>query len=362
MLRRFAFLIIIVAVTSISQAATPEPVTRIGEAEAIEALRQRATELAKQDLFAGQLLVARNGKVLLEQAWGLADRETGAAVNADTQFRIGSMNKMFTAVAILQMVEAKKIAMSDTLSKFLPDYPNKELASKVTIRHLLNHTGGTGDFFGPSFASYRLKLRDHDSYITQFGARPLLKEPGTDFQYSNYGYVLLGAVIERVSGMSYYDYVDKFVYQPAGMKNTASLPEEVDVPRRAKGYMRRDGVWTLNTDTLPYRGMAAGGGYSTARDLFAFAQALQSGKLISKAMLDEATEANGAGDGTGLCFLHDGAGETRMFGHNGSAPGMNGALWIYPRAGYIVIGLSNLDRGATGPMIFFTRRMPVTSA
>jgi D-alanyl-D-alanine carboxypeptidase len=327
--------------TSLAQAEIPEQVARISETEAIDALTQRANELAKQDAFSGQLLVARHGKVLLEQSWGLADRESGVAVNSNTQFRIGSMNKMFTAVAILQLVEAKKIGLSDTLAKFLPDYPNKELASKVTIRHLLMHTGGTGDIFGPGFDSYRLKLRDHNSYITQFGTRALLKEPGAGFQYSNYGFVLLGAVIERVSGMSYYDYVEKYVYQPAGMKNTASLPEDADVPRRAKGYMQRGGMWKPNTDTLPYRGMAAGGGYSTARDLLAFAQALQSGKLISKAMLDEATEANGAGDGIGLCFLHDGAGNTRMFGHNGSAPGMNGALWIYPRAGYIVIGLSN---------------------
>ena len=360
MLRLLALLALLAFSASPARAGGPDPVARISESEAIDALRQRADELAKQDTFSGQLLVARNGKILLEQSWGLADRETGAAVNAATQFRIGSMNKMFTAVAILQLVEAKKISLSDPLSTFLPDYPNKELANKVTIRHLLMHTGGTGDIFGPVFDANRLGLRDHGAYIALFGTRPLLKEPGVGFQYSNYGFVLLGAVIERVSGMSYYDYVDKHVYQPAGMKDTASLPEDADVPHRAKGYMRRDGVWKPNTDTLPYRGMAAGGGYSTARDMLAFTQALQSGKLISKTMLAEATEANGVGDGFGLGFLHDGAGETRMFGHNGSAPGMNGALWIYPPAGFIVIGLSNLDRGATGPMIFFTRRMPVT--
>jgi D-alanyl-D-alanine carboxypeptidase len=333
---------------------------RTGEAEAIAALRERASQLARADRFAGQLLVARRGKILLDQSWGLADRDTGATVTADTRFRIGSMNKMFTAIAILQLIEAGKVSLSDTLARFLPDYPNKDLAGKVTIRHLLTHTGGTGDIFGPDYDSYRLALRDHDAYIKQFGARPLLKEPGTGFQYSNYGFVLLGAVIERVSGMSYYDYVDKKVYQPAGMKNTGSLPEEVEVPRRSKGYMRRDGAWKPNTDTLPYRGMAAGGGYSTAHDLLAFAQALESGKLVSKALLDEATDATGSGDGYGLGFLHDGEGVSRMYGHNGGAPGMTGALWIYPNAGYVVAGLSNLDQdAATRPMIFFTRRMPL---
>lgn len=353
--RLFSFLALLVCASAFAQA----PV-RIGEAAALAALGEHAADLARQDKFSGQLLVARHGKIVLEQAWGLADREAGKPVTADSQFRIGSMNKMFTAVAILQLVEAGKIALSDPLAKYLPDYPNRELAAKVTIRHLLTHTGGTGDIFGPGFDAYRLTLRDHDAYLRQFGARALLQEPGGAFRYSNYGYVLLGAVIERVSGMSYYDYVEQKVYRPAGMKNSGSLPEEVEVSNRTKGYMWRGGRWQPNTDTLPWRGMAAGGGYSTARDLLAFAQALEAGKLISRATLELATEAGGAGDGFGLGFLHDGEGISRMYGHNGGAPGMNGALWIYPKAGYVVIGLSNLDPGAaTGPMIFFTRRMPL---
>jgi D-alanyl-D-alanine carboxypeptidase len=333
---------------------------RMGQDAALAALRERLAQLSAQDKFAGRLLVARRGKILLDQSRGLADREANIAVSADTRFRIGSMNKMFTAIAILQLAEAGKLSLSDPLVKFLPDYPNKELATKVTIRHLLSHTGGTGDIFGPGYDSYRLALRSHDDYIRQFGARPLLKEPGTGFQYSNYGYVLLGAVIERASGMSYYDYVDRKVYQPAGMTSTGSLPEDVAVPGRSQGYMRNDGAWKRNTDTLPYRGMAAGGGYSTAHDLLAFAAALESGKLVSKAALAEATEPSGSGEGYGLGFLHDGEGITRMYGHNGGAPGMTAALWIYPNAGYVLIGLSNLDQdAATRPMMFFNRRMPL---
>ena len=333
---------------------------RMGEAEAIAGLKQYADQLAKDDKFSGQLLVAHQGKILLDQSWGMADRDAHVPVTAESRLRMGSMNKMFTTVAILQLVEAGKIKLSDTVGQCLPDYPNKDLAAKVTIRHLLTHTGGTGDIFGPTFAANRLSLRDHEAYIKLYGTRALLKEPGAGFQYSNYGFVLLGAIIEKASGMSYYDYVDQKIYQPAGMKNTGSLPEEVAVPQRTKGYMRRDGAWVLNTDTLPYRGMSAGGGYSTTHDLLAFAQALQAGKLLSKAMLDEATEAAGSGNGIGLGFMHDGDGALRMYGHNGGAPGMNGALWIYPRAGYVVIGLSNLDpEAATRPMIYFTRRMPL---
>lgn len=333
---------------------------RVSESEAIINLEERTNELAKADKFSGQLLIARHGKILLDKSWGRADRETGRPVTSATQFRIGSMNKMFTTVAVLQLVEAGKLSLDDLLIKFIPEYPNRDLASKISIRHLLTHKGGTGDIFGEEFDRYRLQLRDHDAYVKKFGPRASLDEPGARFRYSNYGFILLGAIIERVSEMSYYAYVEKHIYQPAGMTSTNALPEEVNVPGRAVGYMRRNGALVTNTGTLPYRGTAAGGGYSTTNDLLLFARALQVGRLISAASLAGATEPQGAGLGTGLGFMHDGHGASRMYGHNGGAPGMNGALWIYPNAGYVVIGLTNMDpESATRPMLYFTRRMPL---
>src|SRR5262249_17725764 len=158
-------------------------------------------------------------------------------------------------------------AFDDVIAKHIPDYPNKDLASKVTIRHLLTHTGGTGDIFSPEFTKNRLNLREHSDYINLFGSRALLFPPGSRYQYSNYGFVLLGRIMEIVSGMSYYDYVRSHVYEPAGMKSTDSLPETVDIPNRSTGYLRSNGMWVSNADTLPWRGMAAGGGYSTVGDL-----------------------------------------------------------------------------------------------
>lgn len=193
------------------------------------------------------------------------------------------MNKMFTAVATLQLVETGKVALAYPIGNCLPDYPNKDVASKVTVPHLLTHTGGTGDTFGPELEPNRLKLREHDDYVKLYGSRGLAFEPGARFEYSN-GYILLGALIEAVSGKSYYDYVREHVFRPAGMRSTDSLPESA----RAKscgGYMRlyRGDEWEPNTDTLPSRGTAAAGGYSTVGDLMRFAQALSSRTLISKA-------------------------------------------------------------------------------
>jgi D-alanyl-D-alanine carboxypeptidase len=346
--------------------ATPRPsravdlvLHRMPQAQALAALRDRAEERARADEFAGAVLVARHGKVLLQDAWGHADRKAGVANTPSTRFRIGSMNKMFTAVATLQLVEAHKLALDDPIGKHLPTYPNKEVAAKVTMRHLLTHTGGTGDIFGPEFDQHRLQLRGHRDYLKLYGWRGLTQEPGTRFEYSNYGFVLLGALIERVSGMSYDDYVGDHVFRRAGMRSTGSLPEAVEVPDRAVGYMRPSpgGPWMPNTDTLPWRGTAAGGGYSTVGDLLRFAQALGSGRLISKATLAEATRPHQQQYGYG--FDVQGQGRLGSYGHGGGAPGMNGELRIFPQLGYVVVSLSNLDPPAASELVeFFTLRMP----
>jgi D-alanyl-D-alanine carboxypeptidase len=346
--------------------ATPRPsraidlvLHRMTQAQAVAALTAHAAERARADEFAGAVLVARHNKVLLNDAWGRADRKASVANTPATRFRIGSMNKMFTAVATLQLAEAHKLALDDPIGKYLPGYPNKQVAAKVTVRHLLTHTGGTGDIFGPEFEAHRLQLREHRDYLKLYGWRGLTQEPGARFEYSNYGFVLLGALIEHVSGESYYDYVDQHVFRPARMQSTGSLPEAVDVPDRAVGYLRPSptGAWEPNTDTLPWRGTAAGGGYSTVGDLLRFAQALDSGRLISKATLAEATRPNQQQYGYG--FDVQGQGRLGSYGHGGGAPGMNGELRVFPELGYVVVSLSNLDPPAASELVeFFTLRMP----
>lgn len=333
---------------------------RLSEADALAALAAHADELEHADEFSGAFLVARDGKVLVQEARGLADREAGTPNTVETKFRLGSMNKMFTAVATLQLVEAGKLALDDTVGKHLPDYPNKDVASTVTIRHLLSHTGGTGDFFGPEFDANRLTLREHTDYVALFGSRGPAFEPGARFEYSNYGFVLLGAIVEAASGVSYYDYVRANVFDPAGMTASDSLPESEPVLDRSVGYLRSspDGPWRPNTDTLPWRGTAAGGGYSTVGDMLRFGEALRSGRLISEASLAEATSPQ-SDEPYGYGLDIRGEGSLRSFGHGGGAPGMNGELRIFPELGYVVVTLSNLDPPAAGRLLeFFELRMP----
>ena len=163
------------------------------------------------------MLVAKDGRVLFSHAYGLADRKGRIPNTLRTRFRIGSMNKMFTAVAILQLVEAGKVKLTAPLGKYLPDYPNREVATKVTIHQLLTHTGGTGNISFPDFLAHRKELRTHADYVKRYGKRGLEFEPGSGWAYSSYGFLLLGVVIEKVTGQSYYDYVQQHVYAPAGM-------------------------------------------------------------------------------------------------------------------------------------------------
>jgi D-alanyl-D-alanine carboxypeptidase len=350
----------------VERLTTPRPssaldlvLQRLTQADALAALADHAEERAQAGEFAGAVLVARHDKILLQDAWGRADRKAGTANTPATRFRIGSMNKMFTAVATLQLAEAGKLKLDDPIGQHLPGYPNKQVAAKVTVRHLLTHTGGTGDIFGPQFDQHRLQLREHRDYLKLYGSRGLNFEPGARFEYSNYGFVLLGALIEQVSGESYDDYVGDHVFRRAGMRSTGALPESVVVPDRAVGYLRPSpgSNWVPNTDTLPWRGTAAGGGYSTVSDLLCFAQALGSGKLISKATLAEATRPHQQQYGYG--FDVQGQGPLRSYGHGGGAPGMNGELRVFPELGYVVVGLSNLDPPAASELVeFFTLRMP----
>jgi D-alanyl-D-alanine carboxypeptidase len=288
-------------------------------------------------------LWAKDGKTITSDALGKADRERGIDNTLNTRFRIGSMNKMFTAVATLQLVERGKLSLDDTIGKILPDYPNTNIASMVKVRHLLSHTGGTGDIFGPEFEAHRLELRTLRDYVQLYGARDLQFEPGARWEYSNYGFLLLGVLIEKVSGKTYYDFVAENVYNVAGMTNSGSEPESVEVVNRSKGYMRDRFEMISNEPTLPWRGTSAGGGYTTAADLLKFSEALMSNKLLRAETLAEATRPQFTTGDYGFGFQIGRPDEGLSYGHGGGAPGMNAILRVYPESGQSVIVLCNLD-------------------
>ena len=353
-------------ITSLDLNAIPRPadfaLPHLSQSELIAAAKKNVEQEVAADRFAGAVLIAKDGKPVLAEAYGLADREHKIANTLKTRFRIGSMNKMFTAVSILQLAQAGKLQLTDPVGKYLTDYPNKDIATKVTIHQLLTHTGGTGDFFGPEFDAHRLELKTLQDYVTLFGNRPPKFEPGSKWEYSNYGFLMLGVIIEKVTGQSYYDYVREHVYKPAGMSSTDSEPEDKTVSDRSVGYTKQDSTeWKTNIDTLPYRGTSAGGGYSTVEDLSKFADALLGNKLLHAHFMEllttgkDGTPDNSYAYGFGVRTING----TRCFGHGGGAPGMNGDLEICPSVGYVVAVLANLDPpAATRASQFITNRLP----
>jgi hypothetical protein len=303
----------------------PDPKT--DEKELISAVRAFLEEKTRADEFSGVVLIAKDARVLFHEAYGSADREKMTPNRKDTKFNLGSINKNFTRAAILQLQKQGKLSLADPIKKFLPDYPNAQAAEKVTVRHLLNMTSGIGDFFGSRYdATPKEKIRTLRDYLPLFADLPLEFEPGAGNRYSNGGYLVLGLIIEKASGVDYYTYVRENIFKPCGMLDTDSYPRDADVPNLARGYILEraaGGERVLNFATLPGRGSSAGGGYSTAEDMLKYVMALKEKKI----------------------FLPDIAGG---LGIAGGAPGINSALEWDPRSGYVVIVLTNFDPPTAG--------------
>ncbi len=301
--------------------------------------------------------------MLFQQAYGFADADARKPNTTETQFRFGSMGKMFTAVAIMQLVEAGRIDPSVPIGRYLPGYANRAIAEKVTVAHLLSHTGGTGDIFGPEFMQHRSELRDPADYVALFQDRAPQFDAGTRAAYSNYGFMLMGRIVETVSGLRYDDYVARHIWDPAGMGSTGNQPESVALPLRAVGYMGPPGQLARADDTLPYRGTPAGGGYSTVGDFARFAAAIVEGKLIKPETLDMLVQGGvKLPDGTS-CRTTSATpcpARGRWIGHGGGAPGMNGLLMHFLDSGYTVVALANRDPPASEAIVnFAAHRLPV---
>jgi len=320
-------------------------IPRLNDPDLIVALRNKLDAESAADKFSGAVLVAHHGKPIFAQAYGLADRERNIPNTLHTTFSIASMNKMFTAVATMQLVQAGKISLDDPLNKYLPDYANKDLAAKVTIAQLLTNTAGTGDIWGPEFDAHRAQLHTIQDYINLYGTRPLRFEPGSRYEYSNYGFFLLGAVIQKVSGEDYYTYIRNHIYRVASMTSSGSAPDDIAVKDRSIDYTKMGSpTWIPNGESAT-NGTPAGGGYSTIGDMLNFANALEQNKLLNPhftKLLATPQVKNSFGMdayGFGVQTING----NQCFGHNGSSRGVNGDLEVCAAADYTVVVLANID-------------------
>ncbi|MGK2936040.1 MAG: serine hydrolase domain-containing protein [Gemmatimonadaceae bacterium] len=316
--------LVALALGATATVASTQAAPAIDEAVLIQQLTTALDSLARTGQFSGVVALAKNGAPVFERAYGMANRATSKPNTVETVFNIGSINKIFTATAIRQLAAAGKVDLDGTVDLYLPGYPNRDVASHVTVRQLLAHRGGVaGDIFAAPPGDTRASLRHNRDFLPLFANEPLAFEPGSRQEYSNAGYVLLGLIVERVSGEDYYEYVRKHITEPAGMSRTMHMASDSLPSGVAIGYTTRtaDGApgaaLRPNSDMLPGRGSSAGGGYSTTHDLLRFLSALRAGRIPG--------------------------GPPAGIGAAGGAPGLNAVMEGGLPGGYDLVVLANLD-------------------
>ena len=314
-----------------------------------------AKRLGDADNFSGTVLLARDGRTIFQGAYGLASREYGAANRVDTKISLGSINKMFTTVAILRLVEQGRLRLDDAVATHLPGVLRDDVARRVTLRQLLTHTSGLDDFlFTPEmYPLSRARFRTLADYAPRLADDTLQFAPGTDWSYSNTGFLVLGLLLEKVTGEDYHAHVRRTIFAPLGMADTDAYELDRVVPNLATGYDREYGPggpgWRNTWYEQVARGTSAGGGFSTVGDLLKFAEALRTNRLLSpettRLMLSAKPDEKSPQYGFGTqVFTPDG----RIVGHTGGGPGTASSVEIHLDTGYVVIALSNMNRGGVG--------------
>lgn len=290
-------------------------------------------------VFHGAILVARDGEVEYAKGFGVAEPSKQTANTPATRFRIGMLTEQFTAVAILQLRDAGMLDLDDPVSRHLPGYPN---GRRITIQQLLDHSSGIPNYTDlPNFQDWKLRPHTTEQIVGRFSELPLEFQPGTDFAPTNSGYFLLGAIIERTSGMSYAEYMQRYVFEPLGMKDTAIGDEPRD------GVVARGNVWNAEEKLDPPDPIdmsvfgAAGGVVSSVRDLAKWDAALYDGRAVARSSVEQMIEPNRFGYGFG--WLVNEAYDQTVVSFPGAIDGFNSAIMRFVADRTLVIVLCNTE-------------------
>jgi CubicO group peptidase (beta-lactamase class C family) len=331
-------------------AALPKPAAQPLDA-ALDAYMARQVAA---DQFCGVVLVARGGKPVFASAYGLADKDRNVPNHVETPFHYASVGKMFTAVAVAQLVDAGRLSFEHTVADYLPEFAGKS-AGAVTLRQLLTHQSGILDFFEAKEEFERVQGSDNPQrdYLAVFAEEPLRFPPGEKFEYSNSNFILLGAIVERVSGLPFEKYLDEHIFSPAGMTSTSLNPKGHGEATPACGYteLAENGKMTPGTrrliDLAQGRGSAAGGGVTTAGDMLKFAEALRTHRLLSakatEQLLTDQVDGQRPGEHYAMGFITRNNSRDRIVGHSGGFPGVDAQVDMYMGSGWTVVVLANYE-------------------
>lgn len=319
------------------------PNTSIDDATSLAAFKENAALYFEQKPFQGTILIMKNDEIILKQAYGYADAENKVPNEVDTIYEIGSITKQFTAVGIMMLVEEGLMSVDDTLDKYLPEYP---YASQVTIKQLLNMTSGIKDYFNDedylqryfgveeiadTFNQRISKEIKNEELLKYISESELVFEPGTRYSYSNTNYHFLGMIIEKVSGMSYEEYITTNILEPLGMSSTSFNP----LNTTATGYGLNNGIPMPVMSPHPTISYAAGSICSNVDDMLKWENAVIAGELLTEESWSEIFSGGNFGYGYGWGI------QGSMYSHSGATLGFNSYVSISPKYDYAIIVLSN---------------------
>ena len=302
--------------------------------------------MARSGDLSGSVLLAKRGVPVLRAAYGLRNRADRLPNLPDTKFNIASIGKLFTSLAVLRLVASGRLGLQDKLVAHWPDYPNHGIAEQVTIHQLLTHTSGIGNYWEALARTRANTVSTLADTLALFVNAPLESPPGQGFSYSNGGYVVLGMLVEKLTGQTFFDHCETTIFGPLGMRNTGFEPSDEPVENLALGYTRnleRPGHWRSNLFENVYRGGPAGGGYSTVDDLLRFANAMSRDQLLSPEMtalwtqgrFDYAMGRYGYGCSEVTINGH------RIIGHSGGHAGIAGEVMSFEGLDYAAVILTN---------------------
>lgn len=315
--------------------------------DSIQRIKNYIEKLHHQDKFSGVVLIAKDDKVVLKESYGYAHIGFKIPNKLTTKFSFASIGKTFTAIAILQLMENNQLSLDDTVGKYLSDYPNETVKNTVTIQQLLNHTSGIPNYMNTKYYESSKDLyRDIDDLASLYQNEPLAFTPGTKYAYTNSGYLILGLIIEKITGQKYDDYIKKHIFDVAKVDNTGNFNRDHPITNAAEGYTLSEtqpNSWRINTLLGAVKGSPAGGGYTTVDDLYTFVNALLDHKLLNKETLSLLINRikPDAMYGNGMQFFESNG--HQIFGHSGGHYGVGTEWSVYRDLGYKVIILTNRD-------------------
>ncbi len=343
MVKKFLFLLLFLSVSNITQAQS-----------AIEKIDDLLTRYSEYGLFNGAVIVANDGGVILEKAYGFANYQWDVPLTKDAKFRVGSVTKQFTAALILQLVSEGKIKLDGKITDYLPGY-RKDTGGKVTIRELLNHTSGIKSYTNMPNV-WRDSLRNHYTEVymlKHFQMGDLEFTPGSNFNYNNTGYYLLAAIAEKVTGEKYSDLIKKRLLEPAGMLNSGIETDEFAIKKMCDGYIKQGLKYLKDPYIYMPNAMGAGNLYSTVGDLYKWDRALYGGKILKEKFKELMFTPNKFGYGFGWFVRNEVNPEgkkVKIVWHTGGINGFNSIIWRNITDSTLIVILSNVGPFAAFPL------------